>query len=97
MRFWAEDGRIPNLRDIAKGALGDRRVPAGLFSMADPGSNFNVNDAMNCFLEAVRRSAFMSLMWQGIVDIMTYFLFLRWQETTWFHKLGLGMLLSPIR
>jgi hypothetical protein len=33
-----------------RGALGDRRVPAGLFSMADPGSNFNVNDAMNCFL-----------------------------------------------
>jgi hypothetical protein len=80
-----------------RGALGDRRVPAGLFSMADPGSNFDVNDAINCFLEAVRRWAITSLRWQGIVDIVTCFLFLRWQEITWSHKLGLGMLLSPIR
>jgi hypothetical protein len=65
--------------------------------MADPGSNFDVKDAMNCFLEAVRRSAITPLTWQGIVDIVTCFLFLRWQETTWSHKLGLGMLLSPIR
>jgi hypothetical protein len=52
---------------------------------------------MNCFLETVRRSAITPLTWQGIVDIVTCFLFLRWQETTWSHKLGLGMLLSPIR
>lgn len=42
--------QILNLRGAAKGALGDRRVPAGLFAMGDPGSNFNVDVAMNGFL-----------------------------------------------